>query len=93
MAGLNKSTSKPIGWPAASTLIAAMAGAVAAAIALAAAPADIAPAPDRFASGREIGEVKARLTAIEQSSRQMRIELRGDIKELRDLIRQWMKEH
>ena len=41
---------------------------------------------NRFATAREFGEVKARLESLEQLSRQMRSELRSDIKELRDLI-------
>jgi hypothetical protein len=40
----------------------------------------------RYASGREIAEVKARLTAIEVSTQQMRTELRADIMEVRELL-------
>ena len=45
----------------------------------------------RYATSREVGEVKARLDAIEDSSRQMRSELRSDIKELRELVQQILK--
>lgn len=82
------------GWPAASTLIAAMIGAAATAIAMAVAPTspDVVSPSDRYASAREIGEVKARLTAIEESTRQMRTELRSDIKELRELMQRWLND-
>lgn len=46
-----------------------------------------------YVSAREIGEVKARLMAIEESQRQMRTELRGDIQELRTLAQQLLKRH
>jgi len=85
---LSSATQKELGWPAAATIIAAMIGAVAASIALAIAPIaspDLS-ATNHFASAREIGEVKARLEGIEAASRQMREELRDDIKELRKLI-------
>ena len=48
---------------------------------------------NRYATAREIGEVKARLVALENSNQQLRTELRGDIKELRDLIQQLLKQH
>jgi len=90
---LSSASQKELGWPAAATIIAAMIGAAAASIALAIAP--IAPsdliATNRFASAREIGEVKARLEGIEAASRQMREELRDDIKELRILIQASLK--
>jgi hypothetical protein len=82
-----------MGWPAAATLIAAMLSAAAASVAWAIAPpdgADRAGTVERV-SAREIGEVKARLTAIEQSQRQMRAELRGDIQDLRTLVQQLLK--
>lgn len=77
-------------WPAAATLIAALAGAAATTIALAMTPErDEVPIHDQhYATAREIGDVKARLGSLEQSTYQMRLELRGDIKELRELIQQ-----
>jgi hypothetical protein len=77
---------RQLGWPAAATLIAAMIGATAAAFAVG--PGDTERAFDetRYASGREIAEVKARLTAIEVSTQQMRTELRSDIQEVRELL-------
>jgi hypothetical protein len=45
----------------------------------------------RYASAREIVEVKARLTAIEISTQQMRSELRADIKEVRELLGELVK--
>ncbi len=81
---MSSTSKKDLGWPAAATIIAAMIGAVAASIALAMAPSG--NSTNRFATAREIGEVKARLEAIEIASRQMRLELRDDIKELRKLI-------
>ena len=85
---MTRTFSKELGWPAAATIIAAMIGAVAASIALAIAPSEglDSASTNRIATAREIGEVKARLEAIEIASRQMRRELRDDIKELRKLI-------
>lgn len=85
---MSSASRKELGWPAAATIIAAMIGAVAASIALAIAPSGNpdSASTNQFASAREIGEVKARLEAIEIASRQMRLELRDDIKELRKLI-------
>ncbi len=85
---MTRTSSKELGWPAAATIIAAMIGAVAASIALAIAPSESldSASTNRIATAREIGEVKARLEAIEIASRQMRHELRDDIKELRKLI-------
>lgn len=85
---------KELGWPAAATLIAAMIGAVATSIALAMSPSGVMEneSSNRYATAREIGEVKARLAAIEESNRQLRVELRGDIKEVRDLMQQLLKQ-
>ncbi len=85
---MTRISQKELGWPAAATIIAAMIGAVAASIALAMAPGGDSEttSTSRIATAREIGEVKARLEAIEIASRQMRLELRDDIKELRKLI-------
>ncbi len=85
---MTRTSPKELGWPAAATIIAAMIGAAAASIALAMSPNSSADSAStsRIATAREIGEVKARLEAIEIASRQMRIELRDDIKELRKLI-------
>ncbi len=90
---MSDSARKELSWPAAATLIAAMVGAAATSIALAIAPvSNSEPAVEnRYATSREIGEVKARLEAIEDSSRQMRVELRSDIKELRELVQQVLK--
>jgi hypothetical protein len=44
-----------------------------------------------FTSAREIGEVKARLTALEVSTQQLRSELRSDLKELRELVGELVK--
>jgi hypothetical protein len=80
---------RQLGWPAAATLIAAMIGAAAASLAggLDSSNDESRVLDDsRYASAREIGEVKARLTAIEHSTQQMRTELRADIKEVRDLL-------
>ena len=67
-----------------------MIGAAATSIALAMSPSSPteSPAGDHYATSREIGEVKARLAALEASTRQMRSELRSDIKELRDVVQQ-----
>ncbi len=82
-----------LNWPAAATMISAMIGAAAASWALATAPAEkgVVADGDRYASAREIGEVKARLTAIELSNQQLRRELRSDIRELRDLLAEVVK--
>lgn len=78
---------RQLGWPAAATLITAMVGAAAAALAVGIEkPLDHSFDETRYASAREIGEVKARLTAIEVSTQQLRVELRSDIKELRELL-------
>lgn len=85
---------KQLGWPAAATLIAALVGAVSASLALALAPLHQEAAdPNRYASAREIGEVKASLAALERSSEQLRHELRSDIRELRDLVGRLVNEH
>ncbi len=74
---------KQLGWPAAATLIAALVGAVSASLALALAPLHQETVdPNRYASAREIGEVKASLAALERSTEQ----LRTDIRELRDIM-------
>lgn len=85
---------RELGWPAASTLIAAVIGTVATLIAFAfTLAAQIENhAESRFSSAREIGEVKARLTAIEDANRQLRVELRSDIKELRKLMQRILKQ-
>jgi hypothetical protein len=85
-------TPRQLGWPAAATLIAAIVGAAAATFAV-----GVGDAPGefdevRYASGREIAEVKARLTAIEVSTQQMRTELRADIQEVRELLGELVKE-
>lgn len=87
------SSRRELSWPAAATLIAAMIGAAATSIALAIAPASQLELSSerRYATSREVGEVKARLDAIEDSSRQMRVELRSDIKEVRELLQQVLK--
>ena len=81
-------TQRQLGWPAAATLIAAMVGAAAASFAVDHETPRHMPVvdEDRFASGREIAEVRARLTAIEVSTQQLRTELRSDIKEVRELL-------
>ena len=88
-----RGTQKDIGWPAAAPLIAAILGAAATAFALTITPTAEVETPNsaRYATSREIGEVKARLDAIEDSSRQMRTETRDDIKELRELVQRAMK--
>jgi len=60
-----------------------MIGAAAASLALAIAPRDH---PVEFATSREIGEVNARLTALERSTQELRAELRSDIRELREVV-------
>jgi len=91
---LTDSLRKELSWPAAATLIAAMIGVAATSVALAIAPsAPEITAGNRYATSREIGEVQARLEAIENSSRQMRVELRSDIKELREMLQQVLKQH
>jgi len=76
---------RQLGWPAAATLIAAIVGAAAASWAVDAQPQTVLD-ESRYASAREISEVKARLAAIEVSTQQLRRELRSDIKEVRDLL-------
>ena len=85
---------REMGWPAAATLITAFFSAAATTVAWAIVPPETARYSGfaDFVSTREIGEVKARLEAIEQSTRQMRTELRGDIKDIRDLVRQLLKQ-
>jgi septal ring factor EnvC (AmiA/AmiB activator) len=83
---LSEESRRQLGWPAAATLIAAMIGAAAASLALGFDSAEQDFDETRYASSREIAEVKARLTAIEFSTQQMRRELRADIKEVRDLL-------
>jgi hypothetical protein len=81
---------RQLGWPAAATLIAAIVGAAAAlSVGASDSPVDVDEA--RYASGREIAEVQARLTAIEVSTQQMRTELRADIKEVRELLGELVK--
>ena len=90
-----RETSRPrMGWPAAATLITAVVGAAATTVAWAIAPGEPAQraAAVEFISVREIGEIKARLSAIEESNSQLRTELRSDIKDLRDLVRQLLKQ-
>jgi hypothetical protein len=83
---------RQLGWPAAATLITAMVGAAAAALAVDfETPRQLDFDGSRYASAREIGEVKARLTAIEVSTQQLRVELRSDIKELRELLSELVK--
>lgn len=72
-------------------MIAAMIGAAAASWAVDAEPQTVLD-ETRYASAREISEVKARLTAIEVSTQQLRTELRSDIKEVRDLLGQLVGE-
>ena len=86
----NQDQHRVMSWPAAATLIAAMVGAAATTIALAMSPqhSDATSNGHRYATAREIGDVKARLGSLEQSTQEMRVELRTDIKELRDLITQ-----
>ena len=90
-----KGDSRPeMGWPAAATLITAVVGAAATTVAWAIVPGEPAPhaAAIEYVSAREIGEIKARLSAIEESNSQMRTELRSDIKDLRELVRQLLKQ-
>ncbi|MCG8451237.1 MAG: hypothetical protein MI725_16845 [Pirellulales bacterium] len=85
---------REMGWPAAATLITAFFSAAATTVAWAIVPPETARQSDSvdFVSTREIGEVKARLEAIEESTRQMRTELRSEIKDVRDLVRQLLKQ-
>jgi hypothetical protein len=84
---------KPLSWPAAATIIAALVGAVAASLALAITPGrEPVTVHPHFASAREIGEVTARLTALEVSTQQLRSELRSDLKELRELVGELVKQ-
>ena len=77
---------KELGWPAAATMIAALVGAVATAFAMTSNVEMEPPIPQHVSTARELGEVKARLVALENASHQLRIELREDIQELRQLI-------
>jgi hypothetical protein len=85
-------TRRELGWPAAATLITALVGAAVTTVAWAIVPPEHAPHAAEYVSAREIGEVQARLAAIEESHRQMRAELRGDIHELRTLVQQLLKQ-
>jgi hypothetical protein len=90
-----KDDSRPkMGWPAAATLITVVVGAAASTVAWAMAPGEQVSraAPVEYVSSREIGEIKARLSAIEESNSQLRSELRSDIKDLRELVRQLLKQ-
>jgi hypothetical protein len=90
-----KDDSRPkMGWPAAATLITAVVGAAATTVACAMAPGEqmSRAASVEYVSSREIGEIKARLSAIEKSNSQLRTELRSDIKDLRELVRQLLKQ-
>lgn len=86
----SKDNHRELSWPVAATLITAILGAVATTVALPAEPEETFASKNSrdFVSTREIGEVKARLVAIEKGNQQMRAELRGEIKEVRDLVRQ-----
>jgi len=89
---LNGVDRKALSWPAAATLIAAMIGAAVTTFALALSPSqERGHVGGRYATSREIGEVEARLEALEASSRQMRTELRSDIKDLRALLQQLLQ--
>jgi len=80
---------KELGWPAAATLIAALVGAAVTTIAMAISPSpELSTKAGQFATSREMGEVRARLEALEQSTSLMRTEIRDDIKDLRELIQQ-----
>jgi hypothetical protein len=79
-------TPRQLGWPAAATLIAAIVGAAAATLTVDASNSADEFDEARYASGREIAEVKARLTAIEVSTQQLRTELRADIQDVRELL-------
>lgn len=81
---------RQLGWPAAATLIAAIIGAAAATSAFDSGAEHVFD-DTRYASAREIAEVKARLQAIEISTQQMRTELRGDMKELREMLAQLVR--
>ncbi len=86
---------RELSWPAAATLITAILGAVATTVASPSEPEeDFATRNARdYVSTREIGEVQARLAAIEIGNQRMRTELRSEIKEVRDLVRQLLKQH
>jgi len=91
---LTDSPRKELSWPAAATLITAMIGVAATSVALAISPSSQEiSAGNHYVTSREVGEIQARLEAIENSSRQMRVELRSDIKELRELVQQFLKRH
>lgn len=90
---MSEENRKPLSWPAAATIIAALLGVAAASLALAISPSgEPVTADSHFATAREIGEVKARLTALEQSTQQLRSELRSDLKELRELVGELVKQ-
>ena len=92
MADLSEPTRKEMSWPAAATLIAAIIGAAATSVALAISPDINDESSGRFATHREIGEVKVRLGALEETSQRMRIEIREDIKDLRLMVQSLMRE-
>ena len=85
---------REMGWPAAVTLITAIVGAAATTVAWAVVPPPQKDTPQasEVVSAREIGEVKARLAAIEETSRQMRAELRSDIRDVRELVQQLVQD-
>ena len=90
---MNHVTRKTLSWPAAATLIASVVALMTVVVGVTDSGC-IDPRNGnvaRYATAREIGEVKARLEALEQSSREMRSELRTDIKDLRDLIQQTLR--
>ena len=41
-----------------------------------------------FAKATDMAEIRARLSGLEQSHHQLRLEIRGDIKELEQMVRQ-----
>ena len=94
VANLKDDIRREMGWPAAATLITAVVGAAATTVAWAIVPAEHVQhaATVEYVSAREIGEIKARLSAIEESNSQMRTELRSDIKDLRELVRQLLQQ-
>jgi hypothetical protein len=90
---MSETPQRQLGWPAAATLIGAMVSAAAASLAVGVDAPHTEQLGDEshYASAREIGEVKARLTAIEVSTQQLRVELRSDIKEVRELLGELVK--
>ena len=88
------SARRDLGWPAAATLITGIVGAAVTSLAWAVVPESpsIRPTTQTVVSVREIGEMKARLMAIEESSNVLRAELRSDIKEVREMVQQLLKE-